>query len=221
MPENTATMTGGISTESEYDEYVLRMTGITKQFPGVLALDNANFSLKKGEVHVIMGANGAGKSTLMKILSGAYKKDSGEILLCGQSVNFNDAKQARDLGVAIIYQNFSQVLHLNVAENIFLGRENTKYGFIDFKQLHRDAEVALAKIGLSVNVKTPLSELGIAQRQMVEIAKALSFDAKVVVMDEPTSALTGNETETLFSLIKELKAKGIGIIYISHRIEEF
>ena len=220
MPGNTGPLTSEQSSDDKADEYVLRMMEITKQFPGVLALDHVDFSLKKGEVHVVIGANGAGKSTLMKILSGAYKKDSGEIWLDGQNVDFNDARHARNLGVAIIYQTFSQVLHLNVMENIFLGREKTKCGFIDFKQMHRDAELALAKIGLSVDVKTPLADLGTAQRQMVEIAKALSFDAKVVVMDEPTSALTGNETETLFSLIKDLKAKGIGIIYISHRIEE-
>ncbi len=218
MPVHAPTLSAEAASVSGED--LLRMSGITKRFPGVLALDNASFALKSGEVHVIMGANGAGKSTLMKILSGAYRKDAGEILLCGQSVDFGDTRQARDCGVAIIYQNFSQVLHLNVAENIFLGREKTSYGFIDFKQLRRDAEVALAKIGLSVDVETPLAKLGIAERQMVEIAKALSFDARVVVMDEPTSALTGKETETLFSLIRDLKAKGIGIVYISHRIEE-
>jgi ribose transport system ATP-binding protein len=206
--------------EERNGDNVLTMRAITKRFPGVMALDNVDFDLRKGEVHVIIGANGAGKSTLMKILSGAYKKDSGEILLDGSPVSINDARHAQALGIAIIYQNFSQVLHLSVAENIYLGREKTSFGLIDFRSMHREAEAALEKIGLAADVKGMLANLGIAQRQMVEIAKALSFDAKVVVMDEPTSALTGKETETLFAIINSLKAKGIGIVYISHRIEE-
>jgi ribose transport system ATP-binding protein len=202
------------------DDQALSMRGITKRFSGVVALDNVDFTLRKGEVHVIIGANGAGKSTLMKILSGAYTMDSGEIRLNGQSVNINDARHAQSLGISIIYQNFSQVLHLSVAENIYLGREKTRYGLIDFKRMRRDAEAALARIGLKVDVRTMLGRLGVAQRQMVEIAKALSFDAKVVLMDEPTSALTEKETETLFALIRSLKKRGISTIYISHRIEE-
>jgi len=220
MLRNTVPITGNTVPGEDSHVDILRMRGITKSFPGVLALDNVDFSLRKGEVHVLMGANGAGKSTLVKILSGAYKKDTGDIWLAGRDVSFNDTRHARESGVAIIYQTFSQVLHLSVMENLFLGREKTNHGLIDFKQMRSDAESAMARIGLSIDVTTLLSNLGMAQRQMVEIAKALSFDAKVVIMDEPTSALTRNETEMLFSLIRNLKAKGIGIIYISHRIEE-
>lgn len=220
MPRNAAPIAGNSMSGEDSRDDLLRMRGISKSFPGVVALNNVDFTLKKGEVHVLMGANGAGKSTLVKVLSGAYRKDAGEIWLAGKDVEYSDTRQARELGVAIIYQTFSQVLHLSIMENLFLGREKTKYGLVDFKQMRSDAEAAIMRIGLSVDVSTLISDLGIAQRQMVEIAKALCLDAKVVIMDEPTSALTRKETEMLFSLIRELKAKGIGIIYISHRIDE-
>ncbi len=199
---------------------VLEMRKINKQFPGVIALRDVDFDLHRGEVHVLMGANGAGKSTLMKVLSGVYPKDSGDIFIDGKKVEINGSKDAQELGVAIIYQNFSQVPHLSVAENIFLGREKTSFGLIDYRQLYRDAEQALSHVGLDVDVKGKVIDLSVSQRQMVEIAKALSFDSKILVMDEPTSALTKKETETLFDIINALKKRGIGIVYISHRIEE-
>jgi ribose transport system ATP-binding protein len=220
MPKDAAPIAGNNMSGEDSRDDLLRMRGINKSFPGVVALNNVDFTLKKGEVHVLMGANGAGKSTLVKVLSGAYRKDAGEIWLAGKDVEYFDTRQARELGIAIIYQTFSQVLHLSIMENLFLGREKTKYGLVDFKQMRSDAEAAIMRIGLSVDVSTLISDLGIAQRQMVEIAKALSLDAKVVIMDEPTSALTRKETEMLFSLIRGLKARGIGIIYISHRIDE-
>ena len=199
MPRIATPIAGNsISGEGSRDD-LLRMRGIGKSFPGVVALNNVDFTLKKGEVHVLMGANGAGKSTLVKVLSGAYRKDAGEIWLAGKDVEYSDTRQARELGIAIIYQTFSQVLHLSIMENLFLGREKTKYGLVDFKKMRSDAEAAIMRIGLSVDVSTLISDLGIAQRQMVEIAKALCLDAKVVIMDEPTSALTRKETEMLFS----------------------
>lgn len=199
---------------------ILEMRKIRKQFPGVLALNDVDFDLNRGEVHVLMGANGAGKSTLIKVLSGVFRKDSGTIIINNSHVELTDSRHAQQLGVSTIYQHFSQVLHLSVAENLFLGREKTRFGIIDYKHLYAEAEKLLDKVGLKVDVKTPVIDLSISQRQMIEIAKALSFDSSILIMDEPTSALTKNETEKLFQIISALKDKGLGIIYISHRIEE-
>jgi len=199
---------------------LLEMKKICKQFPGVIALKDVDFSLQKGDVHVLMGANGAGKSTLMKVLCGVYRKDSGEIYLDNQLVEIENSRHSQNLGVAIIHQHFSQAHHLSVAENIFLGREPTKYGFIDYKKMYAEAEKALSYVGLKVDVRERVGNLSVSQRQMIEIAKALSFNSKILIMDEPTSALTQNETEILFGIIQSLKQKGIGIVYISHRIEE-
>ena len=201
-------------------ESALDMHGITKRFPGVLALDNVDFDVKRGEVHVLLGENGAGKSTLMKILSGAYRKDEGEIRLGGELVEIQSARHARELGVAIIYQTFNQVPHLSVAENILLGRESTRFGLIDYDEMYQRAAEELKRIGLEVNLRTRIKELSVAQRQMVEIAKALSLDSRILIMDEPTSALTDRETDTLFSIIQGLRERGQAIIYISHRLEE-
>ena len=205
---------------AENSKTILSMRKITKHFPGVLALNNVDFSLQKGEVHVLMGANGAGKSTLMKVLSGVYRKDSGEIFFDGRLVEIENARHAQELGIAIIHQHFSQVPHLSVAENIYLGREKTRFGLIDYRELYARAAKALEQVGLEVDVKEQVGKLSVSQRQMIEIAKALSIDAKILIMDEPTSALTKKETERLFEIISLLKEKGIGVIYISHRMEE-
>jgi ribose transport system ATP-binding protein len=199
---------------------ILEMRKICKQFPGVIALKDVDLNLQRGDVHVLMGTNGAGKSTLMKILSGVYPKDSGEIYIDNQLVEIENSRKSQDLGVAIIYQHFSQARHLSVAENIFLGREVTRFGIINYKKMYAAAENALSLVGLKVNVREKLGNLSVSQRQMIEIAKALSFNSKILIMDEPTSALTKNETKTLFEIIHSLKQKGIGIVYISHRLEE-
>ncbi|HTU01484.1 MAG TPA: ATP-binding cassette domain-containing protein, partial [Candidatus Sulfotelmatobacter sp.] len=168
---------------------LLEMHAISKRFPGVLALDSVDFTLEKGEVHVLIGANGAGKSTLMKVLSGVYRKDSGTIRIEGIPTEIQSASHAQALGIATIYQSFSQVLHLTVGENIFLGREPTRSGLIDYTTLYAEAAAVLDKVRLEVDPRTTIMDLSISQRQLVEIAKALSYDSKILIMDEPTSAL--------------------------------
>lgn len=202
------------------EDIVLEVRDITKRFPGVVALDGVSLAIRRGEVHVLLGENGAGKSTLMKILSGAYRKDEGDIFIDGQLVDIQNARHAQELGISIIYQTFNQVPHLNVAENIFLGREETRFGLIDYHGLYERARKELDRIGLRVNPRARVMDLSVAQRQMVEIAKALSLDSRIIIMDEPTSALSDRETETLFSIINSLRERGVAVIYISHRLEE-
>jgi len=201
-------------------EKVLEMKNITKTFPGVKALDKVNFSLAKGEVHALLGENGAGKSTLMKVLNGIHQRDEGEIILRGKSVEFNDTKEAQNAGLAIIHQELELIPHLNVAENIFLGREEKNGVFIDYKKLYQDTEDVLDMLGVNIDPKSKIKDLNIGSQQMVEIAKAVSQDAEILVMDEPTSSLTNQEIEILFKLIERLKKQGIAIVYISHRLEE-
>ncbi len=203
-------------------EYVLEMRDITKRFPGVLALDKAQLQLRPGEVHCLLGENGAGKSTMMKILAGAQQKDSGAILLDGQEIEIHSPHHAQQLGISMIYQEFNLSPYLSVAENIFLGREPRigRTPFIDWRRLYTDAREILGRIKVDLDVKRPVYELSIAQQQMVEIAKALSVNAKIIVMDEPSATLTDHELVALFDLIKGLRRQGIGIIYISHRLEE-
>ena len=196
-------------------DIVLEVRGISKRFPGVVALDRVDLDVRAGEVHVVLGENGAGKSTLMKILSGAYRKDDGEILIDGHPVEIRDPRHAQELGIAIIYQTFNQVPHLSVAENILLGRERTRLGLIDYEDLYRRAQLELDRIGLRVDLRTRVMDLSVAQRQMIEIAKALSLSARVVIMDEPTSALTERETETLLHIIDSLRRARVAVIYIS------
>jgi ribose transport system ATP-binding protein len=203
------------------DKYILEMENVSKTFPGVKALNNIHFNLKKGEVHSLVGENGAGKSTLLKILAGAYKKDAGTIKLDGVTVEMTDPKQALDMGISVIYQEFNLIPNLSIAENIFIGRAPRKNSvFIDFPKLYKESELFLKKIGMRKSAKTYVNELSVAEQQMVEIAKSLSFYAKIIVMDEPTSALTESEKETLFKIVSELKEKEVSIIFISHIIEE-
>ena len=202
-------------------EYALRMIGVSKSFPGVLALDKVDLDVLPGEVHVLLGENGAGKSTLMKVLSGAVKRDAGEIELDGQRVDIDSPRDAQALGVRIIYQELTLVPYLTAAENIFLGREPCSVpGFVDSRRMRREASELLESLGLRMDADRPVREMGIAQQQMVEVAKALVGNARVLVMDEPTSALTSTEIDELFAAINRLTARGTAIIYISHRLEE-
>jgi ribose transport system ATP-binding protein len=203
-------------------DYVLEMRDITKRFPGVLALDHAQLQLRPGEVHCLLGENGAGKSTMMKILAGAQPMDSGQILLDGEPVEITSPHQAQQLGISMIYQEFNLSPFLSVAENIFLGREPRlgRTPFIDWKRMYGEAREILARIRVELDVKRPVNELSVAQQQMVEIAKALSVNAKIIVMDEPSATLTDHELVALFDLIRTLRRQGIGLIYISHRLEE-
>lgn len=203
-------------------EYILEMRGVTKRFPGVTALKGANLALRPAEVHCLLGENGAGKSTLMKILAGAQPLDEGDILIDGEPVVIESPLHAQELGISMIYQEFNLSPYLSVAENIFLGREplRGRTPFVDWKQMYCDAEEVLERIRVKMDVRRPVHELSIAQQQMVEIAKALSVNARIIVMDEPSATLTDHELEALFALIKTLKHQGIALVYISHRLEE-
>ena len=201
---------------------ILRMDHINKRFPGVQALDGVTFEVAEGEIHALVGENGAGKSTLMKILTGAIPGDAGAIILRGQPVEIDSPRRAQALGISMIHQELALVPHLNVGQNIYLGREpkGALPGFINWPTLYVQAREQLDKLNISVNPTTTVADLSIAQRQMVEVAKALSLNADIIVMDEPTSALSERETETLFGLMRSLKEQGVTIIFISHRIEE-
>ncbi|QCP52127.1 sugar ABC transporter ATP-binding protein [Trinickia violacea] len=202
------------------DREILRLEGIGKRFPGVVALDGIHLDLRRGEVHAVCGENGAGKSTLMKIISGQYQPDEGVICYRGEPVRFSSTSEAQAAGIAIIHQELNLVPHLTVAENLYLAREPKRGPFVDSRKLNADAARCLARVGLNVAPTTPVGALSIAQQQMVEIAKALSLDALVLIMDEPTSSLTESETVQLFRIIKELRAAGVAILYISHRLDE-
>ncbi|MBL0778137.1 MULTISPECIES: sugar ABC transporter ATP-binding protein [Streptomyces] len=199
---------------------LLRIENIRKTFPGVVALDSVDFDLRRGEVHVLLGENGAGKSTLIKMLSGAYRPDSGTLYAEGREVRIQSAQDAERLGIATIYQEFNLVPDLTVAENIFLGRQPRRFGLIDRKKMEADAEELLARVGVQVSPRARVRDLGIARLQMVEIAKALSLDARVLIMDEPTAVLTSEEVEKLFVIVRQLRADGVGIVFITHHLEE-
>ncbi|MDH2314428.1 galactose/methyl galactoside ABC transporter ATP-binding protein MglA [Fusobacterium nucleatum] len=201
-------------------KYVLEMENISKEFPGVKALDDVQLKLKPGTVHALMGENGAGKSTLMKCLFGIYEKNSGKILLDGVEVNFKSTKEALENGVSMVHQELNQVLQRNVLDNIWLGRYPMKGFFVDEKKMYNDTINIFKDLDIKVDPKKKVADLPIAERQMIEIAKAVSYKSKVIVMDEPTSSLTEKEVEHLFRIIKKLKESGVGIIYISHKMEE-
>ncbi|WP_297598806.1 ribose ABC transporter ATP-binding protein RbsA [uncultured Cetobacterium sp.] len=202
-------------------DIILQMTDIYKSFPGVKALDGACLNVYKGRVMALMGENGAGKSTLMKIMTGIYSKDSGKIIYHGQEVIFSKTKDSQDAGISIIHQELNLIHHMSITENIFLGREITnQFGKIDWMIMHKEARAILNLLNVSDSEKTLVKDLTIGKMQMIEIAKALSQNAKLIVMDEPTDALTDKETESLFKVIKELTSEGKSIIYISHRLKE-
>jgi ribose transport system ATP-binding protein len=200
---------------------LLEMRGISKRFPGVVALDSVNFQIGRGEVVAICGENGAGKSTLMKILGGVHQPDTGEIIIDGQPFKIQSVTDALRLGVAFIHQELNVLENLDVAANVFLGREpRNSFGLINRKKIHADTEPFLQRLGLHVSTRTRLDKLSIAHQQMVEIAKALSLSARLIIMDEPTSSLTLTETKRLLELVRELAGQGVSVIYISHRLGE-
>lgn len=201
-------------------ETIVSMENICKSFPGVKALDHVRFELRSGEVMALLGENGAGKSTLMKILSGVYTRDEGKMQIFGKEYGDLTPKLAQEVGVAIIHQELNMCRHLSVAENMFLGREKTKGVILSNREMEQEAQKILDDLKIDLDPKQTVGELPVSKQQMVEIAKALSINARVLIMDEPTSALTAREIEDLFRIIKELKAKGCGIVYISHRLEE-
>lgn len=201
---------------------MIEMTGISKAFSGNQVLKDVSFSLEKGEIHALMGENGAGKSTMMKVLTGIYKRDAGTIIVKGEEVNFTSPKEAEKAGIAVIHQELNILPHLSIAENLFLGKEETvgKTSILRTKSMNTKTKKILGELGLDVNPSSPASELSVGKQQIVEIAKALSAEAEVIVMDEPTAALTDREIDTLFKTIRNLQKKGVSFIYISHRMEE-
>ncbi|HNY19238.1 MAG TPA: sugar ABC transporter ATP-binding protein [Flexilinea sp.] len=202
------------------DDLLVQLVEISKTFPGVKALDHVSLDLRPGEVHALIGENGSGKSTLMKILSGVYIKDEGKVIVNGKEMNFQKPRDAQDAGIAIIHQELNLCRHLTVAENIFLGREFQNGIFLDKKHQIAEAQKILDRLEVNLDPNSRVSELTVSKQQMVEIAKAISANANVVIMDEPTSALTIKEIDDLFSIIKVLRKQGKGIIYITHRLEE-
>lgn len=201
-------------------ETIVSMKNISKNFPGVKALDHVQFELRSGEVMALLGENGAGKSTLMKILSGVYTRDEGSLEIFGKEYGDLTPRQAQEIGVAIIHQELNMCRHLSVAENMFLGREKVKAGVLSNAQMEEEAARILEELKIDMDPGQVVGELPVSKQQMVEIAKALSTHARILIMDEPTSALTAREIEDLFRIIRDLKAKGCGIVYISHRLEE-
>ena len=201
-------------------EYIVELENICKSFPGVKALDNVHFHLKAGEVMALLGENGAGKSTLMKVLSGVHNKDSGTIRIFGQEIDNMNPKRAQELGVAIIHQELNMCQHLTVAENMFLGRERRRGLKLSQKEMNAEAARVLKSLDIDLDPTTMVGSLQVSKQQMVEIAKALSTNARILIMDEPTSALTSKEIDELFRIIRRLRAEGKGIVYISHRLEE-
>lgn len=200
---------------------ILEMKGITKRFPGVLALDHVDLTVYPGQVLALVGENGAGKSTLMKVLSGVHQMDEGEILMEGKPVKIENPLASQLMGISIIYQELSVLDNMNIAENIFLGREKRSGRvFVDKKQMHAEARKLLDEVGLDMDTHTMAGELSTAQKQMIEVAKALSFNSKIIIMDEPTSSLTETETDILFGIIRKLREKGVAIVFISHKLAE-
>ena len=200
---------------------ILLMENISKSFPGVKALSDVNLTVRKGTIHALMGENGAGKSTLMKILDGIYTPDSGQITLQGQPVTIDNTHTALKLGISMIHQELSPIPYMTVAENIFLGREPLgKYGLIDKRKLNADTKALLNRLEIDIKPTSIMKDLSVANTQMVEIAKAISYDSSLIIMDEPTSAITEREVAHLFRMIRSLKAKGVTIIYITHKMDE-
>jgi ribose transport system ATP-binding protein len=199
---------------------ILRVRDLRKAFPGVVALDGVDFDLRSGEVHVLLGENGAGKSTLIKALSGAHRPDSGRIVVDGEETEIRSAQDAQRLGIATIYQEFNLVPELTVAENLFLGRQPRRFGLVDRRRMEREARELLERAGVDAAPGQRMGDLGIARMQMVEIAKALGQDARVLIMDEPTAVLTTGEVDKLFAIVRRLREQGVAIVFITHHLEE-
>ncbi|MBE3654061.1 galactose/methyl galactoside ABC transporter ATP-binding protein MglA [Vibrio navarrensis] len=205
---------------SQTHEFLLEMTGVSKEFPGVKALDNVNLKVRPHSIHALMGENGAGKSTLLKCLFGIYEKDAGNVLFLGKEINFSSSKEALESGVSMVHQELNQVKQCSVMDNIWLGRYPKKGFFVDHDKMYRDTKKIFAELDINIDPKVKVATLSVSQMQMVEIAKAFSYDAKIVIMDEPTSSLTEKEVSHLFTIINKLKEKGCGVVYISHKMEE-
>ncbi|ELL0557723.1 galactose/methyl galactoside ABC transporter ATP-binding protein MglA [Vibrio vulnificus] len=201
-------------------EFLLEMTGVSKEFPGVKALDKVNLKVRPHSIHALMGENGAGKSTLLKCLFGIYEKNEGNILFLGKEVNFTSSKEALESGVSMVHQELNQVKQCSVMDNIWLGRYPKKGFFVDHDKMYRDTKEIFTELDIDIDPKVKVATLSVSQMQMVEIAKAFSYDAKIVIMDEPTSSLTEKEVGHLFTIINKLKEKGCGVVYISHKMEE-
>jgi galactofuranose transport system ATP-binding protein len=201
-------------------EVLLHMRGITKGFPGVKALARVDFKVRRGEIHALMGENGAGKSTLIKVLTGVYPRDEGEILMGGQPVNPNSPQAAEAHGISTVYQEINLIPYLSVAENICLGRQRTRFGLIRWKQMSARAEVALQRLGIRIDVREAVANYSIAIQQLVAIARALDVDAKLLILDEPTSSLDEGEVERLFGILRQLKAQGLGIVFVTHFLDQ-
>ena len=201
-------------------ENILKLTQINKSFPGVKALSDVNLTVKKGEVHALVGENGAGKSTLMKIISGAYKKDSGTVWFDGKEIENTTPKQSEMMGISIIYQELNLIERISVAENVFIGRYPMKHGMVQWKKMYQDAQKLFDEYELKMYAHSLVRSLTMAQKQMVEIIKAVSINAKIIIMDEPTSSLSGKETESLFRIIRKLKSRGVAVVFITHRLDE-
>jgi len=201
-------------------EELFRMENISKSFPGVKALDRVSFSVNKGEVHGLVGENGAGKSTLMKVMSGVYHEDEGDIYIENKKVIIDSPKKAHDLGISVIYQEFTLCPHLTVADNIFVGRPKMRGPLISDKKMHVEARKILDELGISISTYAIVRSLSVAQQQMIEIAKAISHNSRILVLDEPSATLTEREIEQMFGIIRRLQGKGVGMVYISHRMEE-
>ena len=201
-------------------ETILQLRGITKIFPGVKALNNVQFDLKAGEIHALMGENGAGKSTFIKVIMGVHQAEEGEMLLYGEKVNFKNTKDAQKAGIAAIYQHVTAYPHLSVAENIYVGHLKKKFGMVQWKQMYEEADKLLQELNADFTSRELMGNLSVAQQQMVEIAKALSLKAKIIIMDEPTAALTKRESEELYRITRKLRDEGVAVIFISHRFED-
>lgn len=201
-------------------EYLLEMTNVSKSFPGVKALDNVNLKVRPHSVHALMGENGAGKSTLLKCLFGIYKKDTGSILFQGKEIDYKSSKEALENGVSMVHQELNLVLQRTVMDNMWLGRYPRKGFFVDQDKMYQDTKAIFDELDIDIDPRDKVANLSVSQMQMIEIAKAFSYDAKIVIMDEPTSSLTEKEVNHLFTIIRKLKDRGCGIVYISHKMEE-
>jgi inositol transport system ATP-binding protein len=221
VPSSTVAAAGFKNRAGAASDYLLEVHGVRKEFPGVLALDDISFKLRRGTVHALMGENGAGKSTLMKIIAGIYQPDAGEIRLNGQKVALESPLAALKNGIAMIHQELNLMNHMTVAENIWIRREpKNRLGFINHAKMRRRTEVLFKRLKIGIDPECEAGDLSVANRQMVEIAKAISYESGILIMDEPTSALTEREAEHLFEIIRDLRGQGIGIIYITHKMSE-
>lgn len=209
-----------MAMEKDNHHKLLEVKKLTRRFPGVLALDQVDFDLYSGEVHAVVGENGAGKSTMINILAGVLQPSGGEVLLDGNPIVFHNPADAQQEGISVIFQEFNLIPHLSVSENIFINREPTRNGMIDWKNMHQRAAEALNRLKIEIDPRVPVSTLSVAQQQLVEIARALAFDARVIVMDEPTAALSEREVDNLLKTVGSLAKDNVGVIYVSHKLEE-